>query len=165
MALASETTSAKLFKWLIRIGLVLILVPGLFAAAHWSRLYRMTQQSARVSEIRQGESPSGQIVATPHIIFLVAGSQRNIIDFVVHPGPLTTELIPGRTVNVAYPHGKPNAAELATTSSVYGVDIAFATLGMLIFDLGYGLWYRRRHRERYPDTQPPLRERGFGRHP
>jgi hypothetical protein len=149
MASPTGKVSAPIAEWLVPLGLFLLLIGLVDGAVHWIGLHRLLKTQARISEIRQTETSAGDIVQTVHVVFLVPGSAQEIIDFVPHPGVFSAVLVPGNSVLIAYPRNNPQAAKLATTSSAYGVSIAFTLTGMALFDAGWFAAYQFRNRARH----------------
>ena len=132
-----ERVAPPLAGMLPLVGIVLLVIAAGFAAHSWNFARTRVRATATITENVSGFAKEGGVVYTPRFRFRLPGGE--LVTVQAASGSEEVEFPAGEIVPVLYRVGDPQGAIIATTWRAYEGAIVWGVLGVLVFDLGWGL--------------------------
>jgi hypothetical protein len=126
------------------LGVGLLLIAAGFAAHSWNFARTRVRAIATITENVSGFAKEGGVVYTPRFRFRLPDGELAMVQ--AAKGSDEIEFPAGETVPVLYRAGDPQGAIIATAWRAYEGAIVFGVLGVVLFDLGWGLRVMLRRR-------------------
>lgn len=128
------------------VGCGLLLLAAGFWLPRWLWSRSMQHATGTVTETEARQDAQGNVAYFPHFRFRLPDEQ--LVQVVSAKGGDDSSFNAGEVVPVAYKAGDPQGAVLAPAKQVYRTAIALSITGVVLLDIGAGLWIKRRRRER-----------------
>jgi hypothetical protein len=132
-----ERVAPPLAGMLPLVGIVLLVIAAGFAVRSWMFARTRVRATATITENVSGFAKEGGVVYTPRFRFRLPGGE--LVTVQAASGSEEVEFPAGEIVPVLYRVGDPQGAIIATTWRAYEGAIVWGVLGVLVFDLGWGL--------------------------
>jgi hypothetical protein len=126
------------------LGVGLLLIAAGFAVHSWNFARTRVRAVATITENVSEFAKEGGVVYTPRFRFRLPSGELVTVQAV--KGSDEIEFPAGETVPVLYRAGDPQGAIIATAWRAYEGAIVFGVLGVVLFDLGWGLRVMLRRR-------------------
>lgn len=124
-------------RLLLWAGVGLLALAAVFWLHEWRWSHAAQHASGVITEMEARQDDQGQVLYYPHFRFRLPDGQ------VMHSVGIAgaqDDFTPGQQVPVIYRAADPGRASIATTRQIFGLSIALAVIGTVIFDMGAVLW-------------------------
>ena len=126
-------------------GFGLLALAAVFGLHEWHWSHAAHHATGVITEMEARQDDQGQVIYYPHFRFQLPDGQ--IMQSVGIAGA-QDDFAPGQKVPVIYRADDPERASIATTRQIFGLSIALAVIGTVIFDIGAVLWVVLKRREK-----------------
>ena len=132
-----ERVAPPLAGMLPLVGIVLLVIAAGFAVRSWMFARTRVRATATITENASGFAKEGGVVYVPRFRFRLPSGE--LVTVQATKGSEEIEFAAGETVPVLYRAGDPQGAIFATVWRAYQGAIVFGVLGVVLFDVGWGL--------------------------